>query len=330
MPGSTSGAIAFHNGRFVPPHELALGFADAGFVSGAAVTDFCRTYRHELFRWPDHLARLRADCAAVRVPLPYSDTELTAAATQVAAHNARSLAPGDDLALVTFATPGPLAYMTGAAENGPPTIGMHTFPLPRERYRRFFTEGATLAVAGHAPTVGDGVPAGVKHRSRIHWWLADRAVADPTSRFHCPGAVPALVSPGGAADTPIGSVLVVAGDAVIRPIPGTALESVSVNVVRELCGPLGLTFRETGYDFARLCRPHDTGEEWPSTADVSEILLAGSGFGVAGVRRAVFGAAVRDYEWPGPVLRGLQAAWSELVGMDVERQWTGERGTSAP
>jgi hypothetical protein len=28
-------------------------------------------------------------------------------------------------------------------------------------------------------------------------------------------------------------------------------------------------------------------------------------------------------EWPGPVFRKLLAAWSDLAGVDVERQFTG-------
>jgi branched-chain amino acid aminotransferase len=290
--------IAFADGRFVPSGELALSFADAGFVSGATVTDFCRTYRHRLFRWPDHLARLRRDCATCHVPLPTPDAELTAAAEQLVAHNAGLIGEGDDLALVTFATPGLLAYMTGATETGPPTVRMHTFPLPVARYRRFFAEGVTLEVAGELPT---GLPARAKHRSRLHWWLAERAVKQP-------GAVPVLLGPGGAADTAIGGVLGVVGGAVVRPPAGAVLESVSVGVVKELCERVGLRFAEAAVDF------RDPGP-------ASELLLAGSGFGLAGVRRFVGPAGAREFAWPGPVYRRLQAAWSELVGMDVEAQF---------
>ena len=31
----------------------------------------------------------------------------------------------------------------------------------------------------------------------------------------------------------------------------------------------------------------------------------------------------REFDWPGPVLNQLQAAWSDLVGLDVVRQMTG-------
>lgn len=286
--------IAYSNGRLVPPGELALSVADAGFVSGVTVTDFCRTYRHRLFRWPAHLARLRRDCAACHVPLPVPDAELTAAAERIVAHNAPLLAESDDLALVTFATPGPLGYLTGRAENGPPTVGMHTLPLPVTRYRRFFTDGVTLELAGPLPT---GLPLDAKHRSRLHWWLADRAGSEP-------GAVPTLLAADGSPDTAIGGVLVVRDGVVVRPPAGSVLESVSVGVVRELCGRLGLPFAEDVASFA----------------DATEMLLAGSGFGLAGVRRVVGG---REFDWPGPVLVRLQAAWSDLVELDVVRQMTG-------
>jgi branched-subunit amino acid aminotransferase/4-amino-4-deoxychorismate lyase len=293
--------IAFHNGRFVPPGELALSFADAGFVSGVTVTDFCRTYRHRLFRWPDHLARLRRDCAACHVPLPYPDAELTAAAEHLAAHNAQLLSESEDLALVTFATPGPLGYMTGSADDGPPTIGMHTFPLPVARYRRFFTEGVVLEKAGWLP---DFLVGGVKHRSRLHWWLAERK---RTVR----GAVPVLSTGSVGADTAIGCLLIVRHDAVVWSRSGDVLESVSLGVVRELCQQLGIRFVEKGLDLN-------------SCNDVTEMMLAGSGFGLAGVRRLI-GPISGDREftpWPGPVTVKLQAAWSDLVGMDMVRQMT--------
>lgn len=276
--------LAFRNGRFVAPAELTLAAHDAGFVFGATVTDFCRTYRQHLFRWPDHLARLRRDCAACHIPLLLSDADLTAAAEQLVAHNARLLAADDDLALITFATPGPLGYLSGAPDNGPPTLGMHTVPIRRERYRRFVTEGVTLAVAGVHPT--GIVPAWVKHRSRLHWWLADRTQSEP-------GAVPVLLDPHGHADTPLGAILAVEGTTVLRPPVGTVLDSISVQVIAELCERIGLRFAEATFDLMRA----------------EELLVAGSAFGVAGVRRVIGPDGDRTLVWPGPVLQKLTQQW---------------------
>lgn len=304
--------LAWKNGRFVPQDELALSFADAGFVAAATVTDFCRTYRHKLFGWPAHAARLRRDSHALGIAVPYSDADLTTAADALAADRAARTDPADDFALITFATPGPLGYMTGS-EDGPPTLGMHTIPLRRERYRRFFAEGVTLALAGVLPADPAGiVPAGVKHRSRLHWWLAEQAVRDPARPHHHPGAVAMLTDQAGrAADTGLGTVLVVVDGAVVRPPRGAVLDGVSVGVVEEISRWLGLRFEEADLDYRAL------------PAGITEVLLAGSAFGVAGVRTVVGPAGPRRFEWPGPVYLGLLAEWNALVGLDIEKQFLG-------
>ncbi len=298
--------LAFHNGRFVPYSELRISPHDAGFVFGATVTDFCRTYAHKLFRWPDHLARLRRDAEACFIPLPYTDAELTATAEELVSINAKGLPPGDDLALVTFATPGPLGYMIGEAANGPPTVAMHTFPLPKERYRRYFTEGVVLEEAGTIPR-HSAVPSWVKHRSRVHWWGASQAVK-------LPGAVPVLAVTPHAVDTAVGGIMAVRDGVLERPDSIFVLDSVSVRVVCELATALGIEVRATNV--------------WPGRTafgDVSELFLAGSAFGVAGVRTYARPDAEDrlDLPWPGPVFTKLAAAWSELVGVDIVRQFTG-------
>ena len=59
-----------------------------------------------------------------------------------------------------------------------------------------------------------------------------------------------------------------------------------------------------------------------SLVRTSELLLAGTGFCVAGVKRFAFGKHAREYRWPGPVFGKLLAAWSDLVGVDIAKQFT--------
>jgi len=303
---------AFVNGRFVPASELTLAATDAGFVSGVTVTDFCRTYRHRLFRWPDHLARFLRDCAACRVPLRYTDVELTLAAERLVSEESAALPATVDLAVITFATPGPLGYFSGHPENGPPTLGMHTFPLAARRYRRFFTEGVLLAVAGVNPLAGAGiVTPGAKHRNRLAWWLAEQAVTDSTDPRFCPGAVAVLTDADGlASDTAIGSVVSIRNNTIRRSPVGWVLESVSLGVLKELAEVLGLHYAEMDQSVTDL-----------STAD--ELLLVGSGFGVAGVRQFVDEATSinKTFPWPGPQTTRLIDAWSTLVGVDIAEQF---------
>ena len=248
--------LAYLNGEFVPFTAAALSLHDAGFVSGATVVDNARTFRHRLFRWPEHRARFRRDCAACYIPLESTDEELTAAATELVAHNARLLPPGGELQLVTFATPGPLGLYLGDAENGSPTLGMATYALPFARYRRFFAEGVTLAIAGvqHSDS-GDLLPPVVKHRSRLAWYVAERRVHDPARPHHYPGAVPVILNQHGVGDTAIGCVLgVLEGKTVLLPASGTVLDSISAAVVLELCDALGLRWERAPWICARSIR----------------------------------------------------------------------------
>ena len=316
--------LAYLNGRLLPFTEAALPLHDAGFVSGATVVDNARTFRHKLFRWPDHLARFRRDCAACYVPLDATDDHLTATAEELVAHNARLLPPGGELQLVTFATPGPLGFYLGETTNGPATLGMVTYPLPFARYRRFFTEGVTLAIAGmQYSDPADLLPPRLKHRSRLMWHIAEKTLNDPASRFHAPGAVPVVVNQVGIADTAIGCLLAVAGDVVIRPVPGTVLDSISAKVIGELCGSVGLKCADGPLDFRYFCRPLEPGDANTVVGRASELLLVGTGFCVAGVRRFANGKHVREYAWPGPVFQKLLAAWADLVGVDIAKQFTG-------
>jgi branched-chain amino acid aminotransferase len=292
--------LAWLGGRFLPAHEARLSIADAGLVSGVTITDFCRTFHRRLFRWEDHLARFRRDCRACFVPLLASDEELTEAALRLVEHNASLLPAGGELALVSFATPGPLGVYAGApGQDGPPTLCLHTFSLSFARYRRFFAEGIALAV-GPASRAGPLPP--VKHRSRLHWWLADHLLRQ---RDDVPPGTLALLTDdeGRLTETAIGNLLVVRDGIVGSPPAGTVLDGISLRVVRELCSELGIAFVEEALTAADL-------------AAASEAMLCGTAFCVAGVRWFE-GHAI---PWPGPITRRLLAAWSDKVGLDIAAQ----------
>ena len=315
--------LTYLNGRFVPFTEAGLPLHDAGFVSGATVVDNARTFRHQLFRWPDHLERFRRDCRTCYVPLEQTDDQLTATAEELVAHNAKLLPPGGELQLVTFATPGPLGFYVGEAASGPPTLGMVTYPLPFAKYRPFFTEGVVLAMSGfQASNSADLLPPDVKHRSRLFWHIAQHSLRDPDSTFYQPrGGVPVVMSHSGDGDTAIGSILTVVGDAVFRPDSGAVQDGISSRVVNELCDQLGLRFQYAPLDMRGLYGTPQAIKRDPTLSGVTEILLAGTGFCLAGVREFTSRAASRSYRWPGPVFRKLLAAWSDLVGVDIEKQF---------
>jgi branched-subunit amino acid aminotransferase/4-amino-4-deoxychorismate lyase len=282
--------------------EFAIPAHDAGFVFGATATDLCRTFRHLLFRLSDHLARLRQSCHFARLPLAVSDDQLTRIAEQLVAHNAALLQPGEDLALVMFATPGPIGYyagLPGGPGDGPPTVGMHTFPLPFARYRRLFEQGASLVVpeTRHIPVVSFDPRA--KVRSRLHWWIAQQE-AEEIER----GAIALLFNyEGHVTETASANFLVVRGGKVVSPPRQSILGGVSLQVVKELCSDLTIPFREEALQV-------------DDCLSADEALLTSTPYGVAGVSR-INGHSI---PWPGPILKRLLAKWNSRVGIDIAGQ----------
>lgn len=304
--------LAYLNGRLLPFHEAALPLHDAGFVSGATVVDNARTFRHKLFRWTDHLARFRRDCEACFVPLEATDEQLTAAAEELIAHNAKLLPPGGELQLVTFATPGPLGFYLAEEKNGPPTLGMTTYPLPFSRYRRFFTHGATLAVVGKYEPVSPGkslLSPTIKHRSRMFWHVVDHQARSES------GNPLALGMPLGPSltftETSVANYLAVIDGVVLSPPKETILAGISLQVVRELCGKLEIPFEERPIGLINV-------------PNLAESMLCGTAFCLAPIQQpsARLPPPPQNYKCPGPIYQKLLAAWSDLVGVDIAKQFT--------
>ena len=288
------------NGQFLPG-PLAIPSWDAGFVFGATVTDLVRTINRKLFRLDDHLARFRWSCQLCRVPLPFSDRELRADAEELVAHNSEAIGPGQELALVMFATPGSLPHYgwPWPFESGQPMLVMHTFLLPFERYRKLFTDGANLVVPPTRSIPNDCIDPRAKMRSRMHWWIAEQQAKDID-----PDASALLVdATGHVTETAAANFLIIKEGAVLTPPRETVLNGISLRVVEELCGELRIPFIEQPLTLVE-CQSAD------------EAMLTCTSYCAAGVRR-LNGARL---PWPGPVWRRLLALWSEKVSVDIEAQ----------
>lgn len=299
--------LAYLDGRYLPYPEARLPLHDAGFVLGATVTDLCRTFRKQPFRLADHLERFRRSCSAAFLSLPRTDAELEAIGRQLLDHNGRLLGLYDELALLLFATPGPIgtyAGLPGGPGDAAPTLGLHTFRLPLERFRPLFEAGARLIVPSVRAVPPASVDPHIKQRSRMHWWLADREV-----HARDPGAAALLADEAGnVTETAAANFLLVRDGRVLTPPAGRVLGGVSLRVVRELCAELRIPVEEQPLPLA-ACR----------TAD--EAMLANTSYCLAGVSR-IDGHAI---PWPGPVYERLRAAWNARIGLDYAAQILGPR-----
>jgi branched-subunit amino acid aminotransferase/4-amino-4-deoxychorismate lyase len=289
---------AYFNRGFVPYEEACLPLHDAGFVFGATVTDLCRTFHHRLFRLQDHVARFRQSCQLARIAQPIPDDQVAKLAEELNARNSKLLQPKDELVLVMFATPGPVAHYCGRDDAGDvsPTFGMHTFQLPFSRYASLFHRGARLiSMKG---TVSLPNPQ-IKHRSRLNSWITGH-IAQQTL-----GGSWALLldSDGYVAETAVANFLIVKDGKVISPPRASILNGISLLTVEEICREIQIPVQEQPLTL-KDCQEAD------------EALLTGTSFCIAGVGQ------LNDVliPWPGQVFEKLLEAWNQRVGLDIRAQ----------
>jgi branched-chain amino acid aminotransferase len=296
--------LAYLNGQLLPQSQARLALNDAGFVYGATVTDLCRTFRHRLYRWDDHLARFRRSCQAAYLDEPRSDAEITEFAEELIAHNAKLIGANDDLALVLFATPGPVGFYLGEPTKAgeQPTFGMHTFPLPFARYRPWIEHGIALRTPSVRAVPTACVDPRIKQRSRMHWWLAEQEVR----RVQADALALLLDDEGCVTETASANFLLVKDGAIASPLMESVLNGVSLRIVTELCTALGVRVEHRKIPLDE-CYAAD------------EAILTCTSYGIAGVRSI----NEQVIPFPGPMLQRLAEAWSAAIGIDIHAQIRG-------
>jgi branched-subunit amino acid aminotransferase/4-amino-4-deoxychorismate lyase len=295
--------LVYLNGRTVPASQAALPIWDAGVVQGATVTEQTRTFRHRPWRLDDHLDRLFDSLRYAGIEPGLSKDQFATISSELVAHNAALIDPADDLGVLHFVTAG--EYPTYAAAGRParpgPTVCVHTFPLPFALWAKRMREGAHLITPSVRQLPPQCYDAKLKCRSRMHYYLADRE-----ARQVDPEASALLLDlDGHVTETSTANLLIVRRGALLSPTTRHTLAGISRQTVIELAAKRGIAFVERDLQLYDVL-----------TAD--EAFLTSTPYCVMPVTR-VNGVPVGGGR-VGPMCRQLLAAWSEVVGLDIEAQ----------
>jgi len=294
--------LAYLNGRWLPASQLAIAPTDAGFVLGATVAEQLRTFSGKLFRLEDHLVRLEHSLAIVGVDAGLSRSQLAETAEELVAKNHRLLDAGDDLGLTIFATPGTYTAYASGEEPPPPTVCLHSYPLPFRLWAEKYRGGQFLRTTCFEQVSPRSWPTGLKCRSRMHYYLADREAALAEA-----GARALLLDAGGlVSEASTANVVVYTSrEGLISPPGSQALEGISLAQLWELAAGLGIP----------TVRRELTPDE---VARADEAFLTSTPLCLVPVVR-LDGRPIGRGE-PGQLFARLLAAWSDLAGLDIAGQ----------
>lgn len=295
--------LAYINGALVPAAQAVVPVYDAGFVQGTTCAEQLRTFGGRLFRLEQHLQRLAHSLEIVGVDPGVSLSALARAAEELAAHNHALLAPGDDLGMSIFVTPGPYATMAAAAPTtSGPLVCVHTYPLPFHLWSDKYVHGQTLMVTGVLQVPPACWPYALKCRSRMHYFLADRRAAEAQ-----PGARALMLDhEGSVLEASTASVFLQDGDAgLVAPPTAKTLPGVSLGMITDLAAKLGIPFGHRELRVTDVLAAPEVMLCSTSPCVWPVVQLNGQPIGSGG---------------PGPLFRRLLAAWSDAVGLDIARQ----------
>lgn len=293
--------VAYVNGAYVPIDQASLHVFDMGVVGGVAVTEMVRTFGHRPFRLPQHLDRFFHSALLTGLPVGVDVGALQQICEHLIAENAKLIPLHHDLGLIVFVTAGEnLTYVGASRSRRQSTLVVHTFPLPFELWNESYQQGLHLVTVGTRPIPDDVIDPRIKHRSRLHWYLAAQEAKQIDSH-----AMAILTDADGMlTETATGNICVVDGTTIITPA-AHVLEGVSRDFAAKLAA-------EQGFGFVHAAvSPEDL-------AHADEAFLTSTPHCLLPVVRfnqAQIGAGV-----PGPVYQRLLQAWSQSVGIDIVEQ----------
>jgi len=292
--------IAYLSGRFVPLSECKLSIYDTGIVTGTAVTDFLRTFHQQPFRMEDHVRRFYRSCKYACIEPPVSPEETISICRKLIAENSK-IAPGRELGLVFYMTPGVNTLYAGSAGmpgRMTPTYVQHTFPLPFELWKDYFLHGIHCVTPSVRHWPPQCLSSKIKHRNRLHMWVGDHQAhqADPK-------AVGLYLDlDGNIAETGGSNFVIYRNGKVISARSKNILWGISLTVLTEILADLEIPFVEDDI------QPYDViaaDEAWLPTTPYS-----------LGPVVKLNGIPIGDGK-PGPMWRRILARWSEIVGKDI-------------
>ena len=291
--------VAYVNGEIVPESQASISIHDRGFLQGYSVFDTTRTFNHKIFKLDEHLHRFYNSLKYARLD-PGMDISQMAQITMQVLETNLPLINNDDDYWVTQRVSRGISGLDGEI----PTVIVESVPLPFAARAKYYKDGMPVVI----PSVRRTPPEVLSPRAKIQNY-ANLVQAEFEVKDKNPDGWPILLDMNGnLCEGPGSNFFIVKNGAVVTPREQFVLAGISRATTIELAQELGIETREEDIDL------YDA-----YTAD--ESFVTSTSFCICPVS-SINGSLVGDSKTvPGPVTSRLLAAYSGLVGIDIQGQY---------
>ena len=304
--------IAYLNGEFLPMSECKVSLSDRGF-GGGGVYDVERTFNGKIFRMEAHMDRFYRSLKYVHIDPRMSKEEMTEITEEVVRRNEHLRGNGDWSVNQTVTRGAPLSNATGriaaVLDDVPPTVFINVYSPPFPLYARLHETGVHVIFPRTRNYHHSALDSKVKHHSRLNATMAMLEVvhADPE-------AWPVLLDHDGYIAEGTGSNFFIVDDGVIyTPTDKNILQGISRDTVMILAKDLGIPVVEEDLQVF-------------DAYNADEAFVTGTSHSMLPVSKIDWRPL--DVPVPGPMVKRLLAAWSEMVGLDIVGQARAQAGMS--
>jgi branched-chain amino acid aminotransferase len=278
-----SSAQCWMNGKIISPSDAKISVFDHGLLYGDGVFEGIRFYHRRAFRLIDHLQRLYRSAAAIRLTIPYDQSELTDAITETI--NVFNHADGYIRLIVTRGE-GPLGLDPFACQAPNVIIVADRMSLVDAQQR---DQGIKVITAATRRLSADGLDPRIKSLNYLNHILA-------RMEAHNAGAQEAMMlnAQGHVTEGTADNVFIVRdGRLQTPPVSDGALEGITREIVLNLAASVGIPVHELSlapYDIysAEECFLTGTGAELIPVREIDGRLLKACPGPVYGKIRQLF------------------------------------------
>jgi branched-chain amino acid aminotransferase len=295
--------VVYLNGQIVAESKASISIRDLGFLHGDAAFDTARTFNGKVFKLREHVDRLYQSLRFLRIDPGMPAAQMAELTEEVARRNAPLLGPNEDYWVSQRVTRGRVDDPSHKA-----TVLIECRPLPLKQRAKYFRDGVQLVTSSLRRTP----PWVMSPQVKTHNYL-NVVMADLEAKAQNPDAWVALLDErGNLAEGSSYNIFLVKDGVLYTPRAQMVLNGITRQTVLELASQLKILSVEKDVDL------YDA-----SAAD--EMFITSTSLCVCPARN-FNGVTVGNGHTPGPVTKGLMAAFSERVGMDYVGQYLANLG----